>query len=144
MHNLKMVFLVVLLAVIGCSDNDDNNKNIIKDLNGKWTLLTASGTIAGVTHEFTNGTIVWEFSANNTLTVINNNTNNNLQSGIASGIYNYSITENGTSENCTFKITINQNELGCIVVNDNQMNIDQNVPDGIGYHFEKVMAFTLN
>jgi hypothetical protein len=105
--------------------------------------LQTTGTIAGITHDFTTGTIVWKFNPNNTVTVTNNTTDENLQSGFPSGTYQYTVNDNPLTASCQKNITINLEKFGCISINDNQMDINQNTADGINYHFEKVMPFTI-
>ena len=145
MKNLKMFGLCAFLALFSCTDDDANTYVPNVSIVHEWTLTKSTGTIAGITHDFPSGTILWKFMANNTVTVTNNNTNNNLQSGFPSGTYTYSISNNTTGATCEKKITINANEeFNCLQINDTEMNIDQGVADGINYHFERVMPFTTN
>jgi|GEM_PF-2037384 len=145
MKNFKsLIGLFTVLSIFGCSD-DDSNINPTETLTDNWTLVTATGTIAGTTHEFAHGTIVWKFNAGNTVTVVNNNTNENLQSGLASGTYNYTVSNNSEVVGCEKSIIINTTaEYGCLTVSDTEMDIDQGIADGINYHFEKVIAFETN
>jgi hypothetical protein len=88
---------------------------------------------------------LWKFNENNTLTVINNNTNENLQSGFPSGTYTYNVANNANGAVFNQKMTINTtDEVLCITIADTQMDIEQGVADGINYHFEKVQPFTTN
>lgn len=144
MKYLKMMSLLAILSLGSCSEENNQNTNPTETLTDQWTLLETTGTIAGITHNFTYGTILWKFNPDNTVTVINNNTDENLQSGFASGTYNYTVNNNPLTASCPQNITINLEEFGCISVIDNQMDINQNVADGINYHFEKVMPFTTN
>lgn len=144
MKNLKLLALFALFTFGSCSDDDNQNTNPSETLTDSWSLLQTTGTIAGITHDFTYGTIVWKFNPNNTVTVTNNNIDENLQSGFPSGTYNYIVNNNPLTASCPKNITINLEEFGCISINDNQMDINQNVADGINYHFEKVMPFTTN
>ncbi len=135
-----LIGILALLLLFSCSDDDTSNTN--PSLVDNWTLITATGTIAGTTHEFPAGTIVWKFNADNTIIVTNNNTNETLQSGLASGTYSYTVSEFDSQNNlCPRYITINADEFGCIILYDNNMNISQNVADGINYHFEKIIPF---
>ena len=144
MKNLKMLGLFAFLALFSCTDDDDTTYVPNASIINEWTLVKATGTIAGITHDFTNGTIIWKFNPNNTVTVTNNNTNENLQSGFPTGTYNYTVNDNPATASCQKNITINLEEFGCIAVYDSQMDINQNVADGINDHVEKVMPFTTN
>jgi len=107
MKNFKMFGLIAFLVIISCSDTKENaylpNTSIVNE----WTLINTSGTIAGINHAFPSRTILWKFNENNTLTVINNNTNENLQSGFPSGTYTYNVANNANGAVCNKKITIN-------------------------------------
>jgi len=145
MKNLKsLIGLFALLSLSACSD-DDSNTNPAETITDNWTLVTATGTIAGTTDEFPHGTIVWKFNAGNTVTVVNNNTDESLQSGLPSGTYTYTILNTSEIVGCEKSIIINTTaEYGCLTVSDTEMDIDQGIADGIKYHFEKVMAFETN
>jgi hypothetical protein len=143
MKNLKTLCLLALFTFASCSDDDNTNTNPNQVLTDSWSLLQTTGTIAGITHDFTIGTIVWKFNPNNTVTVTNNTTDENLQSGFPSGTYQYTVNDNPLTASCQKNITINLEKFGCISINDNQMDINQNTADGINYHFEKVMPFTI-
>ena len=144
MKKLQMFSLFALIALFGCSDDDNANVDPNTNIISEWTLLKTTGTIAGITHEFPNGMIVWKFDQNNTVTITNNNTEENLQSGFPSGTYNYTISDNPLTASCQQNITINLEEFGCFAVYENEMDINQNIADGINYHFEKVVPFTTN
>lgn len=139
-----MFLLLIVLALNSCSENDNKKSPDFEQLHTKWTLMETTGTIAGIKHEFTNGTIIWEFNSNNTVSITNNNLNQNLQSGFPSGTYNYSINDNPLTASCIKNITIHLEEFGCIAIYDNQMDIVQGVADGINYRFEKITPFTTN
>lgn len=146
MKNLKSIIgLLALLILFSCSDDDTGTTIPTETLTGNWTLLTATGTIAGTTHEFPYGVIVWKFNTDNTVTVFNNNTDESLQSGLASGTYPYSVTTNSEIVGCEKSITINTNaEFGCLTVSTIEMDIDQGIADGVNYHFEKIIPFETN
>lgn len=146
MKNFKsLIRLFALLPIFSCSDDDYQNPNPTETLTNNWTLVTATGTIAGTTHEFPDGLIVWKFNTDNTITVINNNTDESLQSGLASGTYTYTVSNNSEIIGCEKSISINPTtEFGCLNVSDLEMDIDQGVADGINYHFKKIMIFETN
>ena len=145
MKLFKMIGLLIMTAFFSCSDNDDNAYVPDESIIHEWTLIKSTGTIAGITHEFPYGTIVWKFNTNNTVTVINNNADENLQAGFTSGTYPYSVATNLNTASCEKKITIDTNqEFLCLVISDTQMDIYQGVDDGINYHFERVMPFEID
>ena len=145
MKNFILLGLLALLPIGSCSDNDNTNYVPNDTIINEWTVLKSSGTIAGITHEFPNGTILWKFQENNTVTIVNNNTNNNLQSAFPSSTYSYSVSINSATANCDKKIIIDgNNEFQCLVINDMQLDIEQGVADGINYHFERLLPFTSN
>lgn len=145
MKNFTMISLVFIMTFFSCSDNDDKSYTPNESIIHSWTLIKSSGTIAGITHEFPYGTIVWTFNIDNTVTIKNNNTTENLQSGMPSGTYSFVINPNQTSASCEKKITINTNEeFLCLAIADTQMDINQGVADGINYHFERIMSFDNN
>ena len=140
-----MLFSIAFIALCGCSKDDRYeyvpNENILHE----WTLVKSTGTVAGKTDEFQNRTIVWKFNKNKTVTIINNNTDENLQSGLASGTYPYIIANNPNTAACDKKITINtSSKFECIIIDDTNLDINEGGADGINYHFEKVMPFTIN
>jgi len=146
MKNLKsIVGLFVLSTIFSCSDDDNNSTTPTETLADNWTLVTATGTIAGTTHEFPHGTIVWKFNTDNTITVFNNNTDETLQSGLTSGTYPYIVSNNPETAACEKSIIINTTaEFGCLSVSDTEMDIDEGIADGINYHFEKIIPFETN
>lgn len=145
MKNFTMLSLVFIMGFFSCSDNDDKSYTPNESIIHSWTLIKSTGTIAGITHEFPYGTIVWTFNSNNTVTIENNNATENLQSGMPSGTYSFVINPNQASASCEKKITINTSEeFLCLVIEDTQMDINQGVADGINYHFERIMPFDNN
>ncbi|RZK08031.1 MAG: hypothetical protein EOO46_14355 [Flavobacterium sp.] len=144
MKNIKsLLSLFSLLLFLSCSD-DDNVIAPTETLTGNWTLITASGTIAGTTDEFPHGRIVWKFNTNNTVTIVNNNTDESLQSGLPSGTYPYTVSNNSEIVGCEKSIILTGIDYGCLNISDTEMHIDQGIADGINYHFEKLIPFETN
>lgn len=146
MKHFKLITGVILMLLlnIGCSDDDYGSQKI----SGMWSLMQSKGTIAGIEHNFTEGTIVWTFSTSGTVTVANNNEDENLQSGLPSGTYNYTMGNNPADANslpeCAKFITIGTSEFNCIVISGNHMEIREGIADGIDYHFIKINPDTTN
>ena len=140
-----MLLLLSLITLFSCSKDDNDgyvpNTSIIND----WTLVKSTGTINGINHEFTYGTIVWKFNYNNTVNIINNNLDETLQSGFSTGTYPYTVLNNTNNTSCLQQIIINTNsEFKCVIISDNLMQINEGGEDGINYYFEKVMPFQVD
>lgn len=138
------VLLLILLLNIGCSDDDSNSQSI----SGMWSLMQTTGTIAGIEHNFVEGTIIWTFNSNKTVTILNNNEDENLQSGLPSGTYTYTIGNNPADElslpECAKYIIVNNYEFNCLIVSNEEMKIREAFSDGINYHFIKINPNTTN
>ena len=132
--------LIFTLVTFGCSSDDDNH-NAPQNLVGSWHLVKTTGTIAGINHEFAEGTIIWTFNTNNTVTVVNNNENESLQSGFESGTYSYNVGNNPGSPTslpeCAKYINISTDEFNCMVLEATELEIREGIADGINYHFKK-------
>lgn len=134
--------LIAAFILYSCSSNDDNVQN--NTITGSWTLVASTGTIAGINHQFNENTIIWSFNTNNTVTILNNNTDETLQSGFPSGTYPYNIANNDVVASCPKNITIDMAEFGCIAIYESEMDINQNIADGINYHFYKIVPTESN
>lgn len=121
------ILLVVLLS--GCSsESGSSHANIV---NGQWKLIHVSGSFAGVNSDFAPGVITWDFNPiTQTVTVVNNNTNDNLTDIFETGVYNYQIIANDDPQTCSEIIKIDDYELGCFSVVNGNLQIDQSFVDG--------------
>lgn len=133
-----LISFITLLFISGCSDDDDSTEK--GPIIGLWTLVNTTGTIAGINHQFVENEIIWTFNTNNTVTVVNNSTDENLQSGFPSGTYPYTIADNENIASCPQNITIQTAEFGCLSFYGNEMDINENIADGINYHFYKIIV----
>lgn len=147
MKHFKLFAAIALMLVINiqCSDDDNNNSQRIS---GMWSLMQSTGTIAGIEHNFVEGTIVYTFSTNGTVTVLNNNEDETLQDGLPSGTYNYTIGNTPADESslsgCSKFINIGTAEFNCFILGGTTMQIREGVADGITYHFNKIDPDTTN
>jgi hypothetical protein len=122
-----LTFILSLLQ-LGCSSN--SNSNPTDAVQGQWKLVTVSGSFAGIHDSFAPGLITWTFNAaSQTVTVVNNNTNPNLQSVLETGTYNYHFVNNPDSP-CGESIDINGSVYGCYTVTNDSLIIDQAIADG--------------
>ena len=91
---LSILGILLVLILSGCSNDSDNSGAIVA---GKWKLVQVTGSFAGTQSNFEPGTISWEFNPRNqSVKVINNNTDEDLTDLFESGTYDYSVV---TSEN---------------------------------------------
>lgn len=125
------IFTVLVFAslFIGCSKNDDNTTSV-PTLDGQWKLVNVRGGFAGVNDTFPAGQIKWFVdTASHTVTVVNNNTNPNSQDILESGVYSYTLTPDPNSL-CTNTFNVNNMDLGCYSVSDNEFTITYEYADG--------------
>jgi uncharacterized protein YcfL len=127
----KLSILGILLALIlsGCSsDSNSPHANIVE---GQWKLIHVSGSFAGVSSDFVPGVITWDFNpTTQTVTVVNNNTNDNLTDIFETGVYNYSVVATQDPELCSEIIKIDDQEMGCFSIVNGHLQIDQSFVDG--------------
>ncbi len=122
MKNNRIIYLfnVFSLLFISCNLNDDNSQ---MDLIVPWNLINVSGGFAGIDDDYEPNIIVWKFNdQTTTLTVENNNLQNNIYDGLATGIYNYTIIES----NNRFYIDIEGTEFGEYNITGTNLIIDGN------------------
>lgn len=128
MKTIKITLLLFWVAILsGCSD-----KNIATTptLEGQWKLINVRGGFVGVNDSFTPGQIKWNIdTANQTVTIVNNNTDPDLQDILESGTYNYTLTPDANAI-CTTTFNINNMDLGCYTLTDNELTITYEYADG--------------
>ncbi|MFI0427847.1 hypothetical protein [Mariniflexile sp. HMF6888] len=135
-----LIAFLSFITLTNCSigNNDDIPDQIITTY---WHLTNVSGGVAGVDNDFDLNDIVWHFNnTTNKLTIKNTNTDDTIEDGFDSGVYNFSVTTVGSDE----FLVINSNEFGKVVVTQTQLTIDQNMTtsgtgaDGFIYTFTRV------
>jgi hypothetical protein len=127
------------LLFVSCSDDDTNLRYTGGPLQPvTWQLVNVSGSIAGIDDDFAPGVIKWTFNTDNTVTVVNNNTNEALTDFFDSGNYTYGYVENTDSpEACQNTIKVSVTDFGCIDVVGNTMRFTQPYDDGYVLTFTK-------
>lgn len=107
-------------------------------LSESWSLVNVSGSIAGVSHDFPQGQIVWTFNADSTIDVVNNNPDQSVEDFLDSGnfAYGYFPSENPTAT-CTDDFFVWCFVLGCQQVDGDTMTITQQFADGYTLTFRK-------
>jgi hypothetical protein len=140
MKNYFLISLVSFFILTNCSISDDSNNTPPKVIKIYWNLVNVSGGIVGVDDDFQTGTIIWTFNdETETLNVVNDNTDDTKQDGLATGDYTYSVVN---IEENSFLI-VDSNELGSLTLNTSQLIINENetsegsTADGFIYTFSK-------
>ncbi|MGC4041354.1 MAG: hypothetical protein QM710_11380 [Flavobacterium sp.] len=112
-----------------CSSDSNSARSSIVD--GQWKLTNVSGSIIGSSSDFEPGMITWDFNpTTQTVTVVNNNTDENKTDIFETGIYNYQIVANDNPELCSQVIKIDNIEMGCFNIVEGKLKIDQAFADG--------------
>ena len=148
---MKKISLLLLSIVIisGCTlKSDSNNDIIIPPSQRSWHLINVYGGIQGVNNNFDLEEIIWKFYEDSgTVTVTNNNTNDNLEDGLDSGNYSYQLI---TNDNVNYYITINGAEYGHfsftdsntkIIIDQNKTSDNSTGADGFIYTLQEVVVY---
>ncbi|WP_295338754.1 hypothetical protein [Flavobacterium sp.] len=125
---LYLFSLLISLCLTSCSEDNSSENNNIR---GQWKLVNVKGTIAGINHNFPLGEIIWDINPiTQTVTVVNNNTDNALYDVLETGVYNFQVNTNPELP-CGESLLVNNIELGCFSINNQNLIIDQSIDDGI-------------
>lgn len=122
---LSLVLMTVLFA--GCNDDDDNGT---AELSGAWKLTRIQGGFAGVDETFAPGVITWNFNDNQTVTIVNNNTDDAAEDLFESGTYDYAANTTGESGECGTQLSIDGTGLGCMTLGTVTLKLSQQSTDG--------------
>jgi len=140
MKNLRLL-LVLLPALImtGCEEDNATPMNYQQEAaEGEWNLVNVSGSIAGVNQDFAPGTIAWTFNENGTVTVVNNNTNEQAEDFFDTGTYDYSFVANEDNpQACAIVLEVDNINFGCQTINGDELVLSQVWADGYQLTFEK-------
>lgn len=96
MTKVKFLIVFILTLLLTACSNDDATET----LEGTWRLRSASAP-EGAVIDYSEGEVNWTFNQNSHILTVQNNIMNfgpeNIFSGLATGTYNFSISEaNGT------------------------------------------------
>ena len=144
---MKKVILFFLLAVVvlsGCSSDDNKAATPVPALSGSWSLVNVSGSIAGTSTDFPEGTIVWTFNNGNVAVVNNNPADGTAEDFFETGTYPYVFTVAEVSTTCTHSLKVSQLDLGCVSQNQETLTIAQVEADGYVLTFKRVMENVIN
>ena len=132
--NLFIPLICFVLLLSSCSRTDDNLGNQ-EAINVPWSLKSTVGGLAGTNVNFNMGMVLWTFNdSSNTLTVINNNTNNYVYDGLETGSYSYTMT---TIDGLEYLIVNEDYNLGRLEYINSELTLDNGIPlDGLLLTFE--------
>ncbi len=134
MKTLKLLSLICFVILLNSCIIDDSSDDLPSYF-GTWKLVETSGTIAGTTSEFEPGLITWKITPDS-IYVVNNNTNPELQDGFDTGAYAYTFHEDlMTTEDCYRWISFGTDDQNCIGYDFNFLHLNENVADGVNYMF---------
>ena len=142
MKKTILILTAVLLTRTSCSVSNNDNDDPIEVTLYHWNLINVSGGIAGVDNDFEVGDIVWNYdSFENLLYVENSNSDETIEDGLDSGVYEFSVFE----LNLNIYTLLEFDEFGEIYeseTDDTILIIDQNslsngaASDGFVYTFK--------
>ncbi|OIQ18622.1 MAG: hypothetical protein BM557_06770 [Flavobacterium sp. MedPE-SWcel] len=137
MKKILLLSITTLLLCVGCSDDD--SAPAVNPLNASWNLTNVSGSLLGIDQDIEEGLIVWAFNTtNNTVTVVNNNTDEDVTDFFESGTYNYSYETNYIGiETCAESLKVNDINFGCQNITGNTMILSDIAADGYQLTFTK-------
>jgi len=116
----KIAFMLLAIVFVSCS-LDSELQTVNTPVNPNWSLIEASGGVAGTTTDFQANQITWTFDEfNGSLEVVHNTSG--VSAALDPGTYDYRI-ENSANADFLF---INNVEYGAITINVNRFTIDQN------------------
>jgi hypothetical protein len=146
----KFHFLTLLafFAITGCNDGNDPyiptyTPPATENIEGSWELSNVSGGIAGTYDDFAPNEVVWIFNEESqTVTVFNNNTDDNKVDFFDSGTYDYEVVINQTTpELCGFNFAIDGVNLGCFTVTEEQFKMSMIEADGHIITLKRIITF---
>ncbi|MGV3459109.1 MAG: hypothetical protein ACO1N9_01515 [Flavobacterium sp.] len=129
----KLRFLLLLLSpflwAFSCDDDASNDTP-----SGTWRMVNVSGGPDAVNHEIEGGLITWKFtfgSEGHKLTVVNNNTDDEIEDFFETGEYVYTYPDNNIPNTCEHKLQFEDINLGCQrISNIGVLTFTQLTPDG--------------
>ncbi len=119
---MSLVFLTN--TSISCNTNDEDVDALAKvvflrEIEGLWNVDTISGRIAGITENFNEGDIIWNFEqATRTLTI---DVADGIEPPLVPGMFTYDILQ---SDGRSF-LLINDLEQGQLLLSGSNLEIDQ-------------------
>jgi len=114
---------------LGCHKEDTQD-----GIDGQWSMVQASGGIAGFNQAYPKGKIIWKFEDNKIS--ISNMYEGQLNFSFPTGNYNFQIVD----EKDKSVLQINNDSYGKIVISNDSLTIDQSpfISDGFFYTFVRL------
>jgi len=134
MKTITLLSLFILLFQLSaCNDDQDNAipAPTATKLAGTWNLVNVSGGMMPQNHDFEEGLITWTFNGDQTVTVLNNNTDDSKTDYFDSGIYPYDYLVTNDLEQSGQEIIINNQSMGETILLPNQLTMSQAPYDGL-------------
>ncbi|MBK8349551.1 MAG: hypothetical protein IPL08_18840 [Saprospiraceae bacterium] len=120
------IFLCSLLFIflVACTKADDK-----QTIEGKWNLVHAFGSIAGISKEYPSGSITYDFK-NGTLTVVNDYMGI-FNAGLPTDTYNYLVLQNKKGGD---ELIVNHSYHASIInVSKDSLVLGEHYIDGYGF-----------
>jgi len=134
MKTIKLLGLFILLFQLSaCTDDFDDKLPAAPTptLLGSWKLVNVRGGFAPQNFDFEAGLITWTFNENQTVTIVNNNTDNDKVDYFDSGIYPYEYVVTDDPEQTAREVIINGQRMGETILTLNQLTMSQEPYDGM-------------
>jgi hypothetical protein len=137
MREFRLLFLLLSPLLLAFQCDEDEDVTFMYPA-GSWDFVNMSGGIAGLDYDFPEGTIVWTFTPDGTISIVNNNENDNVEDFFETGTYYFSFVESTDPSSCSHVMMINETELGCRNISLPLMTYTQLGADGYVLTFKKI------
>jgi hypothetical protein len=134
----KLVFTAIMFCAVfffGCSNDDSNSPSF----SGEWKLINVSGGLMGQNQNIPVSSIVWSINpTTQVISVVNDNNSSTYYDGLPTGIYNYQLQNDPNPSGCGTTLSIEANQdMGCILFENNHLIINSNDNDGFRMEFSQ-------
>jgi len=116
----KIIFILLSFVLVSCSIDSDSQPPT--QTNAKWSLIQATGGLAGTNTTYQRNQINWTFNEIDGTLIVEHNTTG-ISGALDPGTYDYTI-QNIANDDFLFVDTI---EYGSISVSGNRFLIDQSI-----------------
>lgn len=132
MKKILSLSIIFMLCIAGCQLDDDDAVIYNEPAEGSWSLINVSGTLAGLDQDIEAGVVVWTFNeTDGTVTVVNNNTDNEIETFFETGIYSYVLQDNENNDDtCEQSMVIEGINFGCQTFTEDTMILSTVHADG--------------
>ena len=134
----KLVFAAITFCAVfffGCSSDDSNSPSF----SGEWKLINVSGGLMGQNQNIPANSIVWSINpTTQVISIVNENNSSTYYDGLPTGIYNYQLQNDPNPMGCGTTLSIEENQdMGCILFENNHLIINSNYNDGFRMEFSQ-------